>query len=171
MTGVPMVATSPMRHDLPPTTPNPLNPVEIQGYEPPWKALCDFALNSDLDRPGYNHLVNEVSFFFFLRPLGRLVGGVHASRLIALRAQHNKNPRQCPGTNIFLGSLSFSAWIVPRILCRQGKWSVVTAFGNYWNNCHCRYATHEITVCFLQQLALGGLHFGFHRNEISDGNM
>ena len=69
MTGVPMVATSPMRHDLPPTTPNPLNPVEIQGYEPPWKALCDFALNSDLDRPGYNHLVNEVShFFLLLRP-------------------------------------------------------------------------------------------------------
>ena len=68
MTGVPMVATSPMRHDLPPTTPNPLNPVEIQGYEPPWKALCDFALNSDLDRPGYNHLVNEVSFFLSQTP-------------------------------------------------------------------------------------------------------
>ena len=75
MTGVPMVATSPMRHDLPPTTPNPLNPVEIQGYEPPWKALCDFALNSDLDRPGYNHLVNEVSFFSFSDPWGAWSAG------------------------------------------------------------------------------------------------
>ena len=111
MSGIPMVATSPMRHDLPPTTAPPINPAEIQGYEPPWKALCDFALNSDLDRPGYNHLVNEVSHFFFASqtPAGR-AGGVHASRLIALRAEHNKNPRQCPGTNFFFGfRVSFSA--------------------------------------------------------------
>lgn len=104
MSGIPMVATSPMRHELPPTT-TPLNPVEIQGYEPPWKALCDFALNSDLDRPGYNHLVNEVShFFFFSDPRGAPAGCTR--RLIALRAQHNKNPRQCPGTNFFFYSES-----------------------------------------------------------------
>ena len=79
MPGVPMVATSPMRHDMPPST-TPINPVDIQGYEPPWKALCDFALNSDLDRPGYNHLVSEVSdFFFFLSPPLGLGVGCHAS--------------------------------------------------------------------------------------------
>ena len=39
---------------------------EIQAYEPPWKALCDFALHSDLDKlnmannPQYNQLVNQV---------------------------------------------------------------------------------------------------------------
>ena len=62
MTGVPMVATSPMRHDMSAVSPNgqPIHPADVHSYEPPWKALCDFALHSDLDRPGYNHLVNEV---------------------------------------------------------------------------------------------------------------
>ena len=64
MPGVPMVATSPMRHDLSAMSPNGGQP--IHSYEPPWKALCDFALHSDLDRPGYNHLVSEVSHFFFV---------------------------------------------------------------------------------------------------------
>lgn len=68
MPGVPMVATSPMRHDLSAAaiSPNgqPIHPVDVHAYEPPWKALCDFALHSDLDRPGYTHLVNEVSAFF-----------------------------------------------------------------------------------------------------------
>lgn len=64
MPGVPMVATSPMRHDLSTMSPNGGQP--IHSYEPPWKALCDFALHSDLDRPGYNHLVSEVSHFFFV---------------------------------------------------------------------------------------------------------
>jgi len=58
MPGVPMVATSPMRHDLSAMSPNGGQP--IHSYEPPWKALCDFALHSDLDRPGYNHLVSEM---------------------------------------------------------------------------------------------------------------
>merc|ERR1712008_273117 len=58
MPGVPMVATSPMRHDLSAMSPNGGQP--ILSYEPPWKALCDFALHSDLDRPGYNHLVSEM---------------------------------------------------------------------------------------------------------------
>ena len=63
MAGVPMVATSPMRHDMSTVSPNgqPIHPADVHSYEPPWKALCDFALHSDLDRPGYNHLVNEVS--------------------------------------------------------------------------------------------------------------
>ena len=66
MAGVPMVATSPMRHDMSSTAISPngqpgIHPADIHSYEPPWKALCDFALHSDLDRPGYNHLVNEVS--------------------------------------------------------------------------------------------------------------
>ena len=70
MAGVPMVATSPMRHDLSTAaiSPNgqPIHPVDVHAYEPPWKALCDFALHSDLDRPGYTHLVNEVSAFLKL---------------------------------------------------------------------------------------------------------
>ena len=76
-----MVASSPMRHDalsnspvMPPiggpigapNGPGGMNPVDIHSYEPPWKALCDFALHSDLDRlnpstPQYQHLVNQVN--------------------------------------------------------------------------------------------------------------
>merc|ERR1719213_900007 len=59
-----MVATSPMRHDMSSTAISPNGQpgilADIHSYEPPWKALCDFALHSDLDRPGYNHLVNEM---------------------------------------------------------------------------------------------------------------
>ena len=72
MPGVPMVASSPMRHDVQ----QPLQPVDVHAYEPPWKALCDFALHSDLDRPpGYNHLVNEVSYLFS-QPHTETYGGV-----------------------------------------------------------------------------------------------
>ena len=48
-----MVAGSPIRHD----TSVPGNPVEVQTYQPPWKALSDFALQSDLDQPSFQHLV------------------------------------------------------------------------------------------------------------------
>ena len=63
MHGIPMVATSPVRHE----SPVGMNPVEIHSYEPPWKALTDFALHTDLDRlnnaggPQFQHLVNQVS--------------------------------------------------------------------------------------------------------------
>ena len=86
----PMVASSPMRHHDalsnspvmapviggpggvggPPNGPNSMNPVDIHSYEPPWKALCDFALHSDLDRlnpstPHYQHLINQVNSYEF----------------------------------------------------------------------------------------------------------
>ena len=71
MHGIPMVATSPVRHDSPVGGgPGPSGgaggPVDIQSYEPPWKALSDFALHTDLDRlnpnaPHFQHLVNQVS--------------------------------------------------------------------------------------------------------------
>lgn len=61
MHGIPMVATSPVRHE----SPVGMNPVEIQSYKPPWEALTDFALHTDLDRlnpnaPHFQHLVNQV---------------------------------------------------------------------------------------------------------------
>merc|ERR1719361_2837314 len=65
-----MVATSPMRHDMSAVSPSgqPIHPADVHSYEPPWKALCDFALHSDLDRPGYNHLVNEMHGYDYGRP-------------------------------------------------------------------------------------------------------
>ena len=59
--GIPMVATSPVRHE----SPVGMNPVEIQSYEPPWKALSDFAMHSDLDRmntngPHFQQIVSQV---------------------------------------------------------------------------------------------------------------
>lgn len=54
LTGTPLVAGSPVRHD------NTLqgNPVEVQTYQPPWKALSEFALQSDLDQPAFQQLVS-----------------------------------------------------------------------------------------------------------------
>ncbi|XP_781774.3 insulin gene enhancer protein ISL-1 [Strongylocentrotus purpuratus] len=54
--GVPMVASSPVRHDsqMPQGS-----QVEVQSYQqPPWKALSDFALQSDIEQPPFQQLVN-----------------------------------------------------------------------------------------------------------------
>ncbi|XP_043965445.1 insulin gene enhancer protein isl-1 isoform X2 [Gambusia affinis] len=54
MTGTPMVAASPERHD----GGIQANPVEVQSYQPPWKVLSDFALQSDIDQPAFQQLVS-----------------------------------------------------------------------------------------------------------------
>nr|CAH7744123.1 unnamed protein product [Callosobruchus chinensis] len=61
MQGIPMVASSPVRHDSPLSG---VHPLEVHAYQPPWKALSDFALHSDLDQPGhqpaFQQLVNQM---------------------------------------------------------------------------------------------------------------
>ena len=128
MAGVPMVATSPMRHDVSAVSPNghPIHPVDVHPYEPPWKALCDFALHSDLERPGYNHLVNEVKnhdalnsmharfppFFAIPDPCGVCSRATPAGRLVDFSQQtipncRNKNREECIGTTRWqLGKVS-----------------------------------------------------------------
>ncbi|XP_060611703.2 insulin gene enhancer protein ISL-2 isoform X1 [Anolis sagrei] len=54
LTGTPLVAGSPIRHD----SALQGNAVEVQTYQPPWKALSDFALQSDLDQPAFQQLVS-----------------------------------------------------------------------------------------------------------------
>lgn len=62
MQGVALVAGSPVRHD----SPLGLAPLEVTAYQPPWKALSDFALHTDLEQggpphgPAFQHLVNQV---------------------------------------------------------------------------------------------------------------
>ncbi|XP_026466337.1 insulin gene enhancer protein ISL-1 isoform X1 [Ctenocephalides felis] len=62
MQGIPMVASSPVRHD----SPLALHALEVTAYQPPWKALSDFALHTDLDAgghqhaPAFQHLVNQM---------------------------------------------------------------------------------------------------------------
>lgn len=60
-----MVASSPVRHD----SPLNLHGLEVTAYQPPWKALTDYALNADLENnginshnsPAFQHLFNQVS--------------------------------------------------------------------------------------------------------------
>ncbi|KAL6113325.1 insulin gene enhancer protein isl-2b isoform X1 [Pungitius pungitius] len=54
LTGTPLVAGSPIRHESSVQG----NPVEVQTYQPPWKALSEFALQSDLDQPAFQQLVS-----------------------------------------------------------------------------------------------------------------
>ncbi|XP_061534121.1 insulin gene enhancer protein isl-2a isoform X2 [Phycodurus eques] len=54
LTGTPLVAGSPIRHDS--TVQG--NSVEVQTYQPPWKSLSDFALQSDLDQPAFQQLMS-----------------------------------------------------------------------------------------------------------------
>ncbi|KAJ3648443.1 hypothetical protein Zmor_020247 [Zophobas morio] len=59
MQGIPMVASSPVRHD----SPIGVLPLEVQAYQPPWKALSDFALHADLEQPhqpAFQQLVNQM---------------------------------------------------------------------------------------------------------------
>ncbi|XP_029047342.1 LOW QUALITY PROTEIN: insulin gene enhancer protein ISL-1 [Osmia bicornis bicornis] len=61
MHGIPMVASSPVRHE----SSIGMTPLEVQAYQPPWKALSDFALHTDLDRldpntPSFHHLVSQM---------------------------------------------------------------------------------------------------------------
>ncbi|KAK9393863.1 insulin enhancer protein [Crotalus adamanteus] len=54
LTGTPLVAGSPIRHDSAVQG----SVVEVQTYQPPWKALSNFALQSDLDQPAFQQLLS-----------------------------------------------------------------------------------------------------------------
>lgn len=64
MQGIPMVASSPVRHD----SPLNMHGLEVQSYQPPWKALSEFALHADFEvkfdpnanSPAFQQLVNQV---------------------------------------------------------------------------------------------------------------
>ena len=62
--GIHMVASSPVRHDAAtPMDPAGLAGVDITGYQPPWKALHEYALQGDIDpgTPQYQTLLSQVS--------------------------------------------------------------------------------------------------------------
>lgn len=109
MQGVPMIASSPVRHD----SPLNLHGLEVTSYQvrlnksfwnknlilssnssmqPPWKALSDFALHADLDNngavnhtPAFQHLVNQASHHNFSCPAAATIwtSFIHFSRLFA----------------------------------------------------------------------------------------
>ncbi|XP_076325653.1 insulin gene enhancer protein ISL-1-like isoform X2 [Tachypleus tridentatus] len=58
MRGVPMVASSPVRHE----SPLQVNPIEIQTYHPPWKTLAEYAMQPVIDphTPHFQQLVNQM---------------------------------------------------------------------------------------------------------------
>lgn len=57
--GVPMVASSPVRHE---GSDSP-QPLEVHAYQPPWKALAEYAMHPnevDPTTPHFQHLVNQM---------------------------------------------------------------------------------------------------------------
>lgn len=56
-----MVATSPVRHE----SPIQINPIEVQTYQPPWKALTEYALQPEIDptEPHFQQIVSQVRHF------------------------------------------------------------------------------------------------------------
>ena len=83
MQGIPLIASSPVRHGE--SSPSGgggggvaggggnggsgggggINPVEVHAFAPPWKALAEFALHNDLERidpsaPHFQQLINQV---------------------------------------------------------------------------------------------------------------
>lgn len=65
-----MVAASPERHD----GGIQANPVEVQSYQPPWKVLSDFALQSDIEQPSFQQLVCVFLPSFFIGFTGVICG-------------------------------------------------------------------------------------------------
>ncbi|XP_043213226.1 insulin gene enhancer protein isl-1-like [Amphibalanus amphitrite] len=64
MQAIPLVASSPVRHG----SPLPAHMVDVQTYQPPWKALTEFALNTDLERldpnnPAFQQLASQMHGF------------------------------------------------------------------------------------------------------------
>lgn len=58
LTGTPLVAGSPIRHESAVQG----SAVEVQTYQPPWKALSEFALQSDLEQPAaFQQLVSRAA--------------------------------------------------------------------------------------------------------------
>ncbi|XP_064618913.1 insulin gene enhancer protein isl-1-like isoform X2 [Lineus longissimus] len=53
--GVPMVASSPVRHE----SNLQGQQVEVQSYQPPWKALSEFAMQSEIEQPPFQQLVHS----------------------------------------------------------------------------------------------------------------
>ena len=54
MNGVAMIVSEPVRND----SANP-QPIEVRNYQQPaWKALSEFALQSDLEQPAFQQLVS-----------------------------------------------------------------------------------------------------------------
>lgn len=73
--GVPMVASSPVRHEGS-ASPQPL---EVHAYQPPWKALAEYAMHpQDVDpsTPHFQHLVNQMHGYDTGDPGGHCLGGV-----------------------------------------------------------------------------------------------
>ncbi|CAM1293795.1 ISL1 (predicted) [Pycnogonum litorale] len=70
MQGVPMIASSPVRHESP--MPN-MTPIDVQTYQPPWKALSEFAMQPDIDTNSapFQHLVNQMHGYDSGDPTGR----------------------------------------------------------------------------------------------------
>ena len=58
MTGIPMVATSPVRQD----SPLGVSSLDITGYHPPWKQLTEFALRPEAEHgsPQFSSLVSQM---------------------------------------------------------------------------------------------------------------
>ena len=67
LSGVPMVASSPQRHDGGPLNVAVGGPIDVQAYQPPWKSLVEFAQTQDPDRidpsshSQYQQLMSHVS--------------------------------------------------------------------------------------------------------------
>lgn len=59
MHGIPMVASSPVRHE----SPIGMTPLEVQAYPAPWKQLHEYVTqHADLETnsPSFHHLVQQV---------------------------------------------------------------------------------------------------------------
>jgi hypothetical protein len=50
-----MVASSPVRHE----SNLQGQQVEVQSYQPPWKALSEFAMQSEIEQPPFQQLVSS----------------------------------------------------------------------------------------------------------------
>lgn len=80
MQGVPMIANSPVRQG----SPLNMHPHDVIPYQPPWKALSEFALHANLENdvitqhnPAFQRLVHQVNIFYTYRRENTLIRTLH----------------------------------------------------------------------------------------------
>ncbi|RWS16306.1 LIM class homeodomain transcription factor: islet subclass-like protein [Dinothrombium tinctorium] len=87
MRGVPLVATSPVRHESPVQ-----HPIEVQTYHPPWKTLADYALQPDCDpnAPHFQQIVSQNLLQLYVMKLDHLCGAVIDQEFSSSRSERKR---------------------------------------------------------------------------------
>lgn len=138
------MAGSPIRHE------NAVqgSAVEVQTYQPPWKALSEFALQSDLDQPAFQQLV---------RPRASCPVGVEWRALCMGQGSRGQTwawgKPAGPATLLLTLNLVLMSLTWPQSSCANGDLASLVSGFTQW--AACLQGTHRVSQQVTQEQRLG----------------